>query len=389
MPIAQLQLGHGGAELQAHRLARALIANGHRVELLTTRHRGESSFEVVEGVPVRRLFSFGNRRLIWRLGPYSYLGLLARELLRRTEEHDIVHVHQAFHPAFAAVMARRLGGRPVIVKVATAGDFGDLAQMQTGRPTLPAGSGRMLKHVLARADAFVAISDAIAKELIAAGAPRDRVIRIPNGVDMGPLPTPEERAEARRSLSLDQTTPVAVYVGRQGAQKGSDILLAAWRILSSQLSVPRLFVLGEGFQTDDAFMAEARAFGSTMTVTGRVRDVRRYLLAADLFVLPSRGEGMSNAVLEAMSVGVPCIVSDIPGNREVVTHRETGLTFPSEDAAALATIIKDALSDRAALAPLAAAARKSAEANYSMPMVTRRYEALYYRIQSGDRASLS
>jgi glycosyltransferase involved in cell wall biosynthesis len=390
MPIAQFQMGHGGAEVQAHRLARALIADGHTVELVTARQRGESPLELVEGVPVRRLFAFGNRPLVWRLGSYSYVGLLVRELLRRKDEHDVVHVHQAFHAAFGAVLARRLGGRPVIVKVATAGRFGDLEQMRAGRPTLPAGSSRMLDQVLAQADALVAISDAIADELVAAGAPPDRVIRIPNGVEMGPLPTVQERAEARATLSIDPLVPVAVYVGRSGAQKGSDILLAAWRMLfSSRAPAAHLFVLGEGLQTDAAFMAEAGAFGPVVTVAGRVRDVRRYLLAADLFVLPSRGEGMSNAILEAMAAGVPCLVSDIPANRELVTAGQTGLTFPSEDAAALAAAITNALSNRSGLSLLAAAARANVETHYSMSSVARRYQELYARLQSDTAAARS
>lgn len=384
MPITQFQLGHGGAELQAHRLARALIASRHEVEIVTARNAGEATAEIVEGVPVRRLFCFGNRRLVWRLGPYSYTGLLIAELLRRRSAHDVVHAHQALQAAFGAVVARRLGGRPVVVKVATAGPYGDLVQMREGRPTLPAGSAWMAQTILKGADALVAISDAIAEELRVAGVPPDRVVRIPNGVDVRPLPTPDERAAARFSVGVAPETPVVVYVGRAGEQKGSDILLRAWRAVVERGAPtgirPRLFLLGEGFDKDVGFMRLALEIGDSLTVTGRVRDVQRYLAAADLFVLPSRGEGLSNAILEAMMSGVPCVVSDIAPNRELIGHGRTGLTFPSGDVAGLAGAMRHALEWPSEMAALAASARRLVEERYAMPEVTRAYETLYARL---------
>ena len=387
MPIAQFQLGHGGAEMQAHRLARALVARGHQVEIVTSRHAGEARLEAIDGgVTVRRLFTFDNRRAVWRLGAYSYTGLLLAELLGRRSGHDVVHVHQAFHPAFAAVLARRLGGgRPVVVKVATAGSFGDLNQMREGRPTLPLGSARMARAIVRGADMLVAISAAVAGELAAAGVPAARIARIPNGVDVHPVPTPADRAAARSALNVPPGSKVLVYVGRSGPQKGSDVLLAAWRCLRGRMggdaaAGARLFVLGQGFDSDAGFMATAREMGPSVTVAGRVGDVPKYLAASDLFVLPSRGEGLSNAILEAMMYGVPCLVSDIQPNLELVEHGRTGLVFPSEDGTALARAIEDALSRPAETAGLALEARRLVEDRYAMPRVVSDYEALYSRL---------
>ena len=240
MPIAQFTLGHGGAEMQAHRLARALITRGHQVEIVTTRPLGQPAFDEIEGVPVRRLFAFGNRRGLWRLAPYSYSALLLRELLR--ERPDVVHTRQAFHPAWTALFARRrFGGAPVVVKVATAGEYGDVRQMREGRPTLPVGSARMLRQILGGADALVAISSAIEDELRGQGAANGRIVRIPNGVELPPADrrrvarrSPPRVANSERGLAGGLRRPRRSAEGRRpvGArlEDGGALQLRAWRL---------------------------------------------------------------------------------------------------------------------------------------------------------------
>jgi glycosyltransferase involved in cell wall biosynthesis len=356
MPIAQFSLGHGGAEMQCHRLAKELIRRGHQVEIVTTRPAGEPAFAVVEGVPVRRLFAFGNRRLVWRAAPYTYTALLLAHLLRH--KPDVVHAHQAFHPAWAAVVARRrFGGAPVVVKVATAGEFGDVRQMTEGRATLPIGSRHLLRQIVAHADALVAISSAVGDELTGG-----RIVRIPNGVDL-PAATPT-REEARRQLGVDGR--LILYVGRAGAQKGADLLARAWQ----KAKIPaRLVMLGEGVPD----VPEVRAAG--IEAPGRVRNVDLYLRAADLFVLPSRGEGLSNALLEAMAHGLPCLVSDLAANRELVDPGVTGLVFPAGDEDALAHALQQPIPP-----DLGKNARALVEKQYTLAAVVSRYEELYTQL---------
>jgi glycosyltransferase involved in cell wall biosynthesis len=380
MAISQFQRGCGGAEASAHRLARRLIERGHNIEIITGRPGGTPCRETVDGVPLRRLFTFGAQRGGWRLAPYSYMPLLAEQLIRRRGEHDIVHVHQAFHPAFAAtVVRRRARGRPVVVKVATSGEFGDLHQMRTGTPTLPRGSSRMLETILRSADAFVAVSSAVADELAAAGVPSRRIARIPNGLPLPEPPSRSARAEARRSLGIADGEPLVLYVGRSGRQKGSDLLVAAWRELEGETAAApsaRLCLLGDGFLGDRAFMNEVAAMPGVM-VPGKVHDVDRYLRAADLFVLPSRGEGLSNALLEAMAHGVPSLVSDLAANRDLVIEGQTGFTVPAGDQAALAAALRRCLADLAALRPLAQAARARVASGFGIDGVCAAYEKLY------------
>lgn len=374
MLLGQLQPGVGGCEQQAVRLAAALQVRGHEVEILTTRPRGTPAREVLHGVAVRRLFNFGNRRLLWRLGIYTYVTMVGAELLRRRP--DVVHAHQLRHTALAAVASRPMHGRPVLVKIATAGRFGDLAQMRSGEAFL--GSSAALRVAL-RAERLVAISAEIAGELRVAGVPEARIARIPNGVV---LPREEtsaaQRAAARRTLGLADDDEVLVYVGRCRAQKAPDLLLSAWRRLQER---PRchLLVVGEGFTTDLAFRAAAQE-SPRLHLCGRVLDVPRYLAAADALLFPSRGEGLSNALLEALALGLPCVASGIPANVEVLEG--AGLLAPPEDALALARLSAALLDDPRRRQVLSLAARRRAE-RYELAQVAARYEGLYAGMLQG------
>lgn len=382
MTISQLVRGHGGCEQQALRLGSALIARGHEVEILTSRPAGAPREEVMDGVPVRRLFIFGNRRGLWRLGIYSYMALLSEELLRRRGWMDVVHVHQAFHAAYAAVATRPLHRCPVLVKIATAGRYGDLQQMQKGTGSIP-GSSILLPTVL-RADRLVAISDEIRGELLLAGVEQERIARIPNGVVLpqGTV-TPDARYGARRSLGLPEDGEVVVYVGRCQPQKAPELLLAAWRRLRER---PRchLLVLGEGFLTDPRFRAE-QAESSRLHLYGRVTEVPRYLRAADALIHPSRGEGLSNSLLEALSLGVPCVASGIAANEELLRDG-AGLLAPPEDGDTLADLCAILLDSPDRRRALALGGRRRAE-EFDLGRVCARYEALYAELLDGQQGT--
>ncbi len=377
MAIGQLTTSVGGCEQQAVKLAQALIERGHDVEILTSRPLGSPAVERIGQVPIQRLFIFGNRRGLWRLGIYSYIALLGEELLRRRERMDVVHVHQAFHAAFAAVATRPLHRRPVLVKVATAGVYGDLYQMRSG--TIPLPASRHLLPTVLDADRLVAISEEIEGELLAAGVPRPHICRIPNGVTLPGEPvSPALRAQARRSLALSpldgpERDEVVVYAGRCRPQKAPELILHAWLRLRQR---PRchLLILGDGFPEDPRFQRIA-AECPRVRLCGRVSDVPRYLAAADVLLHPSRGEGLSNTLLEALSMGVPCVASGIRANAELL-RGGAGLLSPPEDGTLLGVLCDALLADPRRRQLMSVLARKRA-LEFEMGGVCARYEALY------------
>ena len=163
---------------------------------------------------------------------------------------------------------------------------------------------------------------------------------VPNGVDVQrPAATCAERDEARRCLELADA-PTVVCVGRLTRQKGQDILLEAWPRVRARLSSAQLVLVGDG---EDRLFLEREA-PTGVRLVGHREDVRSWIAAADLVAQPSRWEGMSFTILEAMAVGRSVVATDVGGAREVLLPR-AGAVVPAEDAEALASAVVERLLD--------------------------------------------
>ena len=166
---------------------------------------------------------------------------------------------------------------------------------------------------------------------------------VPNGVDLTRWrPHDErERAAAKRELGVDARLLV-VCVGRLSRQKGQDVLLRAWTGVEAAAPEARLVLVGDG---PDRAALEA-AVPSGVLFAGERRDVDRWLAAADLVVLPSRWEGLSLGLLEAMASGRSVVATDVAGVREALGE-DAGAIVPVEEARPLAAAIRARLGDPA------------------------------------------
>jgi glycosyltransferase involved in cell wall biosynthesis len=221
---------------------------------------------------------------------------------------------------------------------------------------------------------YIAMAPHLSEALVAGGIPADRIFLLPNGVSL-PQSAAAGGAGNREVL----------YVGNfsQGAHwKAFDVLIQAWAIVQRQVADARLTLVGGGDSTPWETLAARLGCRDSMVFAGRLERPDDCYRRAAIFVLPSRVEGMSNALLEAQSWGLPCVVSNIPGNTSVVSDGVNGLLTPVGDSPSLAAALIRLLNDPALRARLGAAARRRAEEEFSEERVATRLIGIYRALEA-------
>lgn len=224
---------------------------------------------------------------------------------------------------------------------------------------------------------FVCVSEAVASYARSVGGlPAHKLTVIPNGID---LETVDARSPADlRDLGIPSGRQVIVCVSRMDRQKGIDWLLGHAPALLQRLPGHELILLGEGpyFQAAQQ-KVKSSGFSDRVHLLGWRDDVLEIMKAAQLFVLPSRWEGMSNALLEAMSCQLPVVAMDVEGVREVVGPGSAEQVAPPGNADEfLARVVSLAESPRQARC-LGQGNRRHVAENFSLQRVSDAYAGLY------------
>jgi glycosyltransferase involved in cell wall biosynthesis len=249
---------------------------------------------------------------------------------------DVVFSPWAYPDGWAAVALGHQAGLPVVVKVHGCDILWGLSRNPARR--------RRTAEAIRNADAVVAVSQHLARNAIAMGAELDRVRVVYDGVDAGRF-HPGPRAEARARLAMTGTDPLLVFVGSLVPVKGLDVLLAACATLTRQGHRFRCCLVGNGPLRPVLEQQIAQlGLGGVVELCGSRphEQLADWYRAADLFVLPSRSEGVPCVLLEAMACGTPFVASRVGGIPEVA-HLGTGQLVPAEDVDALARAIRTQL----------------------------------------------
>ncbi|MFE3674564.1 glycosyltransferase [Streptomyces goshikiensis] len=327
----------------------------------------------------------GAEVLTWRAGRAPGPGLAtevpgARRLVRRVRP-DVLHAHSA-----KAGLAGRLAvrGRVPTVFQPHAWSF-DAVGGATAALAL-----RWERYAVRWADRVLCVSEAERRAGASEGIDaRWAVIR--NGVDLGHFrpgapDRDHDRALARAELPLPAAFrgdgPLAVCVGRLCHQKGQDVLLQAWPELLAAVPGARLALVGDGPDTERL----RRTAPPGVLFPGAAADIRPWLRAADLVVLPSRWEGMALAPLEAMACGRPVLVSDVSGARESLPPGQARLCLvPPQDPTALAKGLTRLLTDPGLLAELGEQALQHARTDFDVRRTTDAVTGLYHELLGRPR----
>jgi glycosyltransferase involved in cell wall biosynthesis len=285
--------------------------------------------ERCHGVPVGRI-RYPRRALV---GAAVMCLRTAAFLWKNRSRYDAWHVHIGHHLGAVTCLVGSWLGKPVVVKISGWWEL-DQGIMAPHRRPLDILALRWLK----KASTVQAISTRIARELERHGFPIDRILVLPNAVDTS-------RFHVRTTPRATEAPLTAVFVGRLVPEKGLDTLFDAWALAFRGRSDVRLRLVGEGPE-ERALREQAERLGIANQVEflGHHDHVEEVLAEADVGVLPSRIEGLSNTLLEFMASGLPTLASRVSGSEDFIVTGRNGWLFPVSDAAALADCLREARS---------------------------------------------
>jgi len=381
----------GGSERQAFHLARSLHERGLDVSVVALGARHHPAEEIIDGIRIWRIrsalnpgsftrkktgrapsakieyepndlqnFALIKRKSVFSLALYFIFYFNALRLIsRRKIKFDILYIPIMEWTAYIGVLLGKTLGKKVVIKDSTMNGITNLLRY-------PFGSH--MQKVIKEHGHFVAMTKIIRQNLLKAGVSPNKIFMIPNGVHLPDLP-PVRNTIANKF----------VFVGNlyQQPAKGVDILLKAWKIVVASKPDATLFIIGDG--DIDAYVEHTQKLGISAHVhfLGKQDNIQAHLVDANAFILPSRREGMSNALLEAMALGIPAIATDISGSQDLIEHNISGLLVPVEDAFSLAAAIIYLCAHHDHARAMGEQARRTIERTFTIDKVSERYHALF------------
>jgi glycosyltransferase involved in cell wall biosynthesis len=378
-------------------IAHGIAARGHEVHVVLPWHpllrrkgrEGGVTFHPFRYAPHPSLNVFGYagalqadvklRRRAWLIAPLALAaGIRTLRRVVRQVGATIVHGHWVVPGgAMAMLAARRL---PLVLSLHGSDVF--VAE----RHEL---AGRTARRAFARAGWTTACSADLRDRAITLGLRAERSSIIPYGVDSERFaPDAAARAEIRRQLHVEESTPVVFAAGRFVRKKGFEYLIDATRQLVSVEPRVQLVLAGDGdLRTEYETRARASGIGDRVRFVGTLSqsDVARYLAAADVAVVPSAQDeagnvdGLPNVVLESLASGTPVVASPAGGIGSVVRHDDTGWLVPERDVERMAGGIHALLQDRGRGKRLAERARAMVLHEFGWARVAEQFEDAYSR----------
>lgn len=382
-PISLLLICHsyppvlGGSELEAQRVCAALIRRGYRVIVVCA---GGPPMPPLrdwvdpEGVPVRIYAHHWKGAMKDIVFALRVAGML---LWERRNYQLVYFLMQGLHLAAGLPVAKVLG-KPILMKIGGSGVIPLMTRSRAGRVEL-----QWLRQWAHR---IMILNQGMRQEAIQEGFPAKQLYWMPNPVDTDEFAPcgEEERLKRRKQLGIPLTALVLLYCGRLAPEKALPSLLKAFARAVCRIPEAMLVLVGDG-PLQESLIAQAgelRIPPERIRFVGRVSpaEVCSWLQIADIFTLFSFSEGFPCALVEAMSVGLPCVVSDIPANSQLIESGRHGLLAPVGDSEALGAALVHLLEDPQLRVRMGVAARRSVIENYSTAKIADRYEALFVEV---------
>jgi len=245
--------------------------------------------------------------------------------LIRSENVSIVHTFLESADIWGGLIAK-LSGCPILISSRR-----DMGYFRSAKHDF---GYRIVNNLV---DQVQAVSEQVRTSLISRdGLDPQKVVTLYNGVELERLAAADGANDLRAELGLDLSGPVITSVANIRPVKGLDVLVRTAAIVCREFPEARFLIVGKVIdrqhfsQLQD--LIQSFQLANNVILLGRSENVPSLLKLSNIFCLLSRSEGFSNAILEAMATGLPCVVTDVGGNREVVEEGQSGFLVPSEDA---------------------------------------------------------
>ncbi len=342
----------GGSERMLFKMIEGLSTRGFQCQLVTFKYDPAIEFFrrppcPLTVLPLRKTYDLNAIRVAMKI----------RELIRSSAV-EVVHTFHETSDIWGGMVAK-ISACPVLI---------------SSRRDM--GIYRSRKHdigyrlVNSWFDQVLTVSEEVRRYCIEAdGLAAAKVRTVHNGVDLAKIEQHARDGGCRRALGISDATRLVTTVGNLRRVKGIDVLLrAAARVCRE---APETFFLLVGKTTEEDYFTELQQLTESLGLRGRVQfagereDVLAVLKASDLFCLPSRSEGFSNALLEAMACGLPCVATDVGGNAEAIRDGINGFLVRPEDPDALADRILHTAREPAKAREVGAAARRTVEKQFT------------------------
>jgi len=350
-----------GGQRQLLLLARGLKERGHRQVVVCLEDSVLEARAHREGLRVFALPAHD---------PAHAHGIMQLRQLLLMEPFRILHAHDGKGQTLAWLASFAMGVRRVASRRVT---------------FLPRGlaGGRTIHRLKYQftCHAIIAISHFVGRLLAESGIPASMVEVIPDGVEFPPkLPNADQCSRVRARWGFGKDDFLIGHMGPITAEKGQDIGFEALGLLEKSVPRARLLLAGEFSGPDPALMkSKAQCPVGRIHFLGPIENPAEFFDALDLYIMPSRAEGLGSSALLAMAHGVPVVATQVGGLPEVVEDTTTGWLVPPDSPVALAETIISAASDRVRLRTLGLQARERAR-QYASDIMVERTEALYHRL---------
>lgn len=381
-----------GYTVRTHRIVTAQKAAGLDPHVVTSwgfpmlqGHADVTPYEELDGVPYYRLLPDGRGEVPFEMHGRMIKGADAVTTLVAQLRPQVLHAATDHRNGSVAHAVRDRTGTPFVYEVR-----GFLEETWASRDPIRVGSQR---HVLQRereaflmreADAVVTLAETMAAEIVERGVPRERIHLAPNAVDDTLLTAEYDGASFRRAMGVEDGEIVVGSVSSIVAYEGFATLLRAAALLRDQGDPVRVLIVGDGAERNNLLELVEELKLDSAILPGRVgpEEALQAQDAIDIFVCPREDLRVTRLVtplkpVEAMALGKPVVLSDLPALSELVGTDGAGLLVPPGDPAALAGALAELAADPARRAEMGEAGRAEVAAKRTWSRVAETYRSLY------------